>query len=83
MPGGNNRSYELNKPANFTYRFLDIKGLSVRRYLSLVISKLEFSKASCSASFFFFFFLHCQLNTKLQKSFSNAMSQNRQHNVPI
>ena len=55
MPAGSNRSPALNKCANFTYRFLsiydlflppDIKGLNVRRYLSLIILTQIFLKAS-------------------------------------
>ena len=62
MPSGNNRSYALNLkilPTGFCLSiyalFLppDIKGLNIRRYLSLVILNWKFSKASHSAYFFY------------------------------
>ena len=67
MPGGNNRSHALNKPANFTYDIYDpflppdINGRKVRRYLSLVDSTWSFSNAFLSADFF----LNYQLNKNL------------------
>ena len=81
----NNRQYALKKSATFTYRFLSttfsyhlfvppgIKVLKVRGCFNAVIIK----GLRCTS------FLLCQLNTKIQKSQPNAMSQNYPHNISM
>ena len=91
MSGSNNRPYALNKPATFTFNLLTftykffiydifvppgIKGLNVI-YMRL------FQCGHSQRPFVLNIFIYCQLNTKLQNSHPNAMSQSRPHNFSI
>ena len=81
MPGGNNRSYALNKPANSTYRILlkHLLPFFTTIYQNIKCQEIfilgHFNKDIFKGHSLCIFFLHCQLKSKLKKSHPNAVTK--------